>query len=76
MPVNGDEKVRILVEEGLIKAAVAAPRALKSCREACEEAPLKKLPLKKQRKKLQPRKPRRSAAEEAPAEESSAEEAC
>ena len=38
-PVNGDEKVRILLEEGLIKAAVAA-----APEEVVEEAPAEEAP--------------------------------
>lgn len=37
-PVNGDEKVRILAEEGLIKVAVPAAPAEEPAEEATEEA--------------------------------------
>jgi len=58
-PVNGDEKVRILVEEGLIKAAVpAAPAEEAPAEEAAEEEVAAE----------------EAPAEEAPAEEEAAAE--
>ena len=59
-PVNGDEKVRILAEEGLLKVAVpAAPVVEEVAEEAAAEEATTEEP----------------AAEEAPAEEPAAEEA-
>jgi hypothetical protein len=60
-PINGDDKVRILVEEGLIKAAVPAAPAEEAAPEepSAEEAPVEE----------------EAPAEEAPAEEAPAEEA-
>ena len=56
-PINGDDKVRILVEEGLIKATLpAAPAEEEAAAETAEEAADEEAP-----------------AEEAPAEEASAE---
>ena len=47
-PVNGDDKVRILVEEGLIKASVAAAPAEveeeAATEDAVEEAPAEESP--------------------------------
>jgi hypothetical protein len=57
--VNGDEKVRILVEEGLVKAAVPA----KPEEPVAEEAPAEEEVAVEE-----------AAAEEAPAEEAAAEE--
>lgn len=37
-PVNGDEKIKILVEEGLLKVAVPKPKE-EPAAEAAEEAP-------------------------------------
>ncbi|MEH6584586.1 MAG: hypothetical protein V7754_21830 [Halioglobus sp.] len=54
--VNGDEKVRILSEEGLIKVSVAA-----APEEVAEEAPAEEAPAEEA--------PEEAAAEEAPAEE-------
>ena len=61
-PVNGDEKVRILAEEGLIKAAApAAPEEVVEEAPA-EEAAEEEAPVEE------------ASAEEAPAEEAPAEE--
>lgn len=63
-PVNGDEKVRILAEEGLIKAAAPAPAAPEEVVEEApaEEAAEEEAPVEE------------AAAEEAPAEEEAAAE--
>ena len=66
--INGDDKVRILVEEGLIKAALPAEPVEEvaeeeaPAEEAAEEAPVEAAA-------------EEAAAEEAPAEEAPAEEA-
>ena len=59
--VNGDDKVRILAEEGLIKVAVAA-----APEPVAEEAPAEE---------VAEEAPAEEAAEEAPAEEAASEEA-
>ena len=64
-PINGDDKVRILVEEGLIKAALPAEPGEESAEEeaAAEEAAAD-----------EGAEAAEDAAEEAPAEEAAAEE--
>ena len=67
-PVNGDDKVRILVEEGLIKAALPAePTEEPAEEEAAEEVVAEEAAAEEA--------PEEEAAEEAPAEEAPAEEA-
>ena len=67
-PVNGDDKVRILVEEGLIKAALPAePTEEPAEEEAAEEAVAEEAAAEEA--------PEEEAAEEAPAEEAPEEEA-
>ena len=62
--INGDDKVRILVEEGLIKAALPAEPVEEV---AEEEAPAEEAPVEAAAEE--------AVAEEAPAEEAPAEEA-
>ena len=62
-PINGEDKVRILVEEGLIKAAMPAEPA----EEAVEEAAAEEATAEAEEA------PAEEAAEEAPAEEPAAE---
>ena len=64
--VNGEEKVRILLAEDLIKAAAPAAPVVEEA--AAEEAPVEEAPAE-QAAEEEP------AAEEAPAEEAPAEEA-
>ena len=64
--LNGEDKVRILLEEGLIKAAAPAAPVVEVVEEeapAAEEAPAEEVPAEE------------VVAEEAPAEEPAAEEA-
>ena len=63
--INGDDKVRILVEEGLIKAAVPA----EPVEEVAEEEPAAEEPAAEEAA------PEETVAEESPAEEAPAEEA-
>ena len=64
-PVNGEEKVRILIEEDLIKVAVPTEAPAEEAAPAAEEsAPAEEVPAAEE-----------GPAEEAPAEEAPAEEA-
>ncbi len=64
-PINGDDKVRILVEEGLIKAALPAEPVEES---AEEEAPAEEAAADEGAEAAE------DAAEEAPVEEAAAED--
>ena len=68
--INGDDKVRILVEEGLIKAAVPA----EPVEEVAEEEPAAEEPAAEEAASEET-VAEESPAEEAPAEEAAAEEA-
>jgi hypothetical protein len=69
LPVNGDEKVRILVEEGLVKATVPVKQEEPVAEEASvEEASVDEAPVEEEVA------PEEAAAEESAAEESVAEE--
>ena len=68
--VNGEEKTRILAEEGLIKVAVAAAPAEEA---PAEEAPAEEAPAEEAPAEEAPAE--EAPAEEAPAEEAPAEEA-
>ena len=73
--INGDDKVRILVEEGLIKAAVPAEPVEEVAEEepAAEEAAAEE-PAAEEAAAEEPA-PEETVAEESPAEEAPAEEA-
>ena len=72
--VNGDDKVRILVEEGLIKVAVpAAPEEV--VEEVAEEAPVEETVAEEAPAEEEEAPAVEASAEEAPAEEAPAEEA-
>lgn len=66
-PINGDDKVKILVAEGLVKQAVAAPEPEVVEEAVVEEPAAEEAPA--------PEVAEEPAAEEAPAEEAPAEEA-
>ena len=69
LPVNGDDKVRILVEEGLVKAAVPAkPEEPVAEEAAVEEASAEEAPAE------EAAAPEEAVAEETAAEEPAAEE--
>ena len=68
--VNGEDKVAILANEGLITAAVAAPPAEEA---PAEEAPAEEAPAEEAPAEEAPAE--EAPAEEAPAEEAPAEEA-
>jgi len=67
-PINGDDKVRILVEEGLIKAPLPAEEAVE------EEAPAEEGGEAEEAEAAADDAPEEPAAEEAPAEEAAAED--
>jgi len=69
--INGADKVRILVEEGLIKAAVPA----EPVEEVADEEPAAEEAAAEEEPAADEDAPEEAAAEEAPAEEAPAEEA-